>query len=154
MDALRTFFEAQHVPVRELLRVRKSKLMREWWDSFAAPHKRAGNHWPAIPNDSMWEAFSSGCVLYLDQMSARTAFQAARIAEFLVMPDSRFPVYLCDATECPDGFGLLMDFQKFLESEGQECLDTYVMDRDPRWTCVFTHESSWGMGPYYAFANT
>ena len=153
MDALKIFFEAQHVPTHELVRVRKSKLMRDWWDAFAAPHKRPGEQWPAIRNESMWEVFSSGCVPYLNQTSAKDAFLAVQPSEFLVIPNSKFPVYRCDATACADVFGLLMDFQNFLETEGQECLDTYVMDRDHRWTCVFTHESSWGMGPYYAFSN-
>ena len=150
MDVLQAFFARYQLPLEELVRVRKAKLMREWWNAFAAPHKQPSQIWPAISKDSLWEVFSVGCAPSLEGAAAWEAFTQIEPCQFLVAPNSRCPLYRCDATGCGDFSGLIRDLENLLETDGRKCLDTYVMDLGFNWTWVFTHESGWGMGPYYA----
>ncbi len=152
MDVLQAFFGRHRLATQQVVRVRKAKLMRDWWNAFAAPHKEPGQTWPGIRKDSLWEVFSTGCAPYLEGEAAWEAFSRVPPSQFLVAPDSRCPIYQCDATGCGDLAGVIRDLENFLETERRECLDTYVMDLDFSWTWVFTHESGWGMGPYFATA--
>ena len=116
MDVLRAFFERHQAPVQELVRVRKAKLMRAWWNAFAAPHKQPGESWPAITKDSCWEVFSTGCAPCLEGDAAWEAFAGVLPCEFLVVPDSRSSMYQCDATGCGNFAGLIRDLENFLET--------------------------------------
>ncbi|MEZ6132745.1 MAG: DUF4275 family protein [Planctomycetaceae bacterium] len=152
MDVLREFFERHSLPAEPLVHVRKAKLMRDWWNAFAAPHKQPGLKWPDISNDSLWEIFSTGCVPCFEGEAAWDAFSQFVPGRLIIVPDSRCSMYDCDATGCADFSALIQDLENFLATEGTDCLDTYLIDIDFRWTWAFTHETSWSLGPYFATA--
>lgn len=103
-----------------------------------------------LSKDSTWEVFSTGCAPAYEQEEAWRVFDKIAPSEFLLVPSDRYPMYRCAGQQCDDLGTAFRRLETFLETEGRECLDTYVFDVDFHWTWVFTHESSLGLGPYFA----
>ena len=70
--------------------------------------------------------------------SALEEYRSIGPAQFIVFPPPQTDstAYLCAANEMPD-FAELSD-------------DVYIFSPDFAWTMVYTHESNWGLGPYFA----
>ncbi len=109
-------------------------LMQGWRRIYAARLYAATGRWKHGPFE--WHIFSHGYAHALHGERAALAYEAERSDALIVCPESgQLPAVCLTA-------GVLPDFRP-------ECDDVYVWPDDFSWTMAFTHEESWGLGPYF-----
>jgi hypothetical protein len=110
------------------------RLLQAWREVYAAGLHKAMGRWK--DGDFEWNVFCSGHARALNGEKAAAAYAQEHPSAVIVCPESpRVPAVQLVGGELPD-------FRS-------ECADVYVWPEDLAWTMGFTHEESWGLGPYF-----
>jgi Domain of unknown function (DUF4275) len=109
-------------------------VIQAWREVYAAGLHAATGRWKR--GQFEWHVFSFGHTRALNGERSALAYTAERPGVLIVCPESvNVPAVRLVNGALPD-FRLLCD-------------DVYVWPEDLTWTMAFTHEESWGFGPYY-----